>query len=1004
MASTSYGAAAQPAEGPTAPAETNDRTGSTEVLLNFQDASLQTVLEHLGLTIVSDVPLDKRMTVISRRPLTLDEAVGLINSVLAESGLAAVRVDKTLKVVGLEEAGQMSVPAAQEGVSTAETAGNATGEMKLLLNFQDASLQTVLSYLSETAGLTIVSDLSLNGRMTVISRQPITVDEAVSLINSVLVESDLTAVRAGRTLKIVTLQQAKQMNIPVTKGSDPEGLAEGDEIVTHVLPLRYVTAAAVRQNLMSLLPEYATMEANADGNALIITDSTSNIKRLMKIVQALDSHLASVAEIRVFRLINADATNAATLINSMFQQDAAAARNRQGGRGNTMEMMMQRGGPGGMAGAFGDMAAAAGGQGSGSGAGQVQVVAAADSRTNSVVVRGPSETLAIVAGVLDALDKRTTEIADVRIVQLRYADALNTADVINRLFGQQSTSSRNQQNTGPGGFAMRGGPGGMQMQDMQQGQSDSTLNVVAAADSQTNTVVVTGPAAILDIVEATIKRLDSQIPNVADVKVFHLQYADAQNTASLVNEIFGSGRTGTTGRTTGRTQQNQQIQFGRGGQQAAQTTGTTSDVTVAASADSRTNSVVVTGPPDLMDTIAQVIKDLDENPQQERQIFVYPLKNGTASNLMTILNNLFQEMQSLNQQTTGRTGQQFQGATGGGATGGGAQSSTASANDLSEETYFEADAETNSLLVLTSTKNYQRIKPILDDLDKPVGQVLIKVLFAEITHSNNVDLGTEFSAWNLRGAGDSNNVQALTAFGSPAGGLTATVFDKTLDVTVRALQQTGKLNILSRPYILTSNNQEATITVGNQVPFATGTTTVAGQTQVTTEYRDIGIILAVTPQINPEGLVIMTVRPEISSTTGDSVQVSSELSLPVFATRTSETKVAVHNGQTIVIGGLIQDEIRDTIKKVPVLGSVPVVGNLFKRTQKEKAKTELLIFLTPHVAADAYGLTPISDAERARSNLRRDPGIAEIFRNHMIGMGGQGNLDADVDVDEPNEP
>jgi general secretion pathway protein D len=355
-------------------------------------------------------------------------------------------------------------------------------------------------------------------------------------------------------------------------------------------------------------------------------------------------------------------------------------------------------------------------------------------------------------------------------------------------------------------------------------------------------------------------------------------------------------------------------------------------------------------------------------------------------------------MQALNQQSTGRTGQQFQGATG--RTTGGAQTSSSSSSDLSEETYFEADTETNSLLVLTSTKNYDKIKPILDELDKPVGQVLIKCLFAEITYSDNVDFGTEFSMLNLRS--DGSSTQTSTIFGEPLQGLFVNNISGDLDITLHGLQEAGKLHILSRPYILTSNNQSATITVGSQVPFATGETTSNVGTQTTTEYRDIGIILEVTPSINPDGLVNMTVRPEISSQSGESVQISEKLDLPVFTTRSSQTKVAVRDGQTIVIGGLIQDELRDTIKKVPLLGDVPLLGNLFKRTQKDKAKTELLIFLTPHVAANAGELVPISDAERARNNLRRDKTIADIFRRHMIGMGGKGNVDADIN--EPNEP
>jgi general secretion pathway protein D len=132
-----------------------------------------------------------------------------------------------------------------------------------------------------------------------------------------------------------------------------------DNVVTYVIPVRYVTASALRQNLQTLIPEYASLEANEDGNALIITDTTANIKRMMKIVAALDTHMATISEIRVFRLVNADATSAANMINTMFEQNQQGSS--RGGRGsqqrgpggmiNPMQMMMQRmggrGGPGG---------------------------------------------------------------------------------------------------------------------------------------------------------------------------------------------------------------------------------------------------------------------------------------------------------------------------------------------------------------------------------------------------------------------------------------------------------------------------------------------------------------------------------------------------------------------------------------------------------------------------------------------------------------------------------
>jgi len=627
------------------------------------------------------------------------------------------------------------------------------------------------------------------------------------------------------------------------------------------------------------------------------------------------------------------------------------------------------------------------------GSANVQVIAVADERTNSVVVRGPAELLDLVSEVLSSLDDTTVEVAGVKIFQLRYADAMNVADIVNNLFGDEQSQSDQR-----GGFAMFRSPfGGSDRRQSQDDESGSKLTVVAAADSQTNTVVVTGPNALLEVVAGVVEKLDTQIPNLADVKVFHLEYADAQDTSELINEVFGES--GSSSRSTrSSSQQNQMVRFMRGGssQQGAQGGGI-SDVEVIASADSQTNSVVVSGPAETLEAIADVVKELDVNPEQERRIFVYPLKNATATNLMEILNNLFLEMQALDEAGSSRTGQQFQGrqATPTAQAGG---DSSGSGDDLSEETYFEADADTNSLLIMTSTKNYEKIKPILDELDKPIGQVLIKVLFAEITHNNDIDLGTEFSAWNLRGTGDDRNLELGTTFGQPVSGFSATVFDQDVEVAIHALQETGKLNILSRPYILTSNNQTATITVGQEVPYATGESLTTGQSQTTTEYRDIGIILEVTPSINPDGLVNMTVRPEISSQTGENVQISENLALPVFSTRTSETKVAIRNGQTIVIGGLMQDQTTETISKIPLLGDVPIVGNLFKRTIIGKDKTELLIFLTPLVAQDAAELIPISNTERSRSNLLDDETVAEIFKKHMDAM------EADVESTDPNSP
>ena len=766
-------------------------------------------------------------------------------------------------------------------------------DVQLEMNFKDAPLQTVVEYLSEKAGLVILSDTGLDQRITVISRSPVDVDEAIGLIDSVLKDSGFSAVRQGRTLRIVTLEQARLYSMPVVKGTDPNAVEASDSMEYRILPVRYRSAEELAENLQPLMPDYAILQANKEGNVLLITDTRANIKRILEIVAAMDQPMSAVAKIQVFRLRNADAASTAELISNIFKETATSgSSSRSSGRGGG-DRGGRGGGPGGM---FEMMRARMGGDRSSSSGsasssrGSVPVSASADSRTNSVVVSASEDRMMVIQQMIEGLDTATTDIADVKVYHLEYADAENTAELINDVFGGGSSSrSSSQQSSrsfrGPGGF------------------------------------------------------------NPFD---------------------RGGDR-------------------GRGGD----TSSSSSNAEVIASADQRTNSIVVSGPPETLMVIEQIIKELDANPEQERQIFTYPLKNANAANVMEILNSLFEEIQNLNQQNTGRNTQSFQGGRGGGGgqSSGSTSSSSSSAGGLDEETYFEADEESNTLLIMTSAKNYKLVEPIIDKLDLPVGQVLIKVLFAEVTHSDSVDLGTEFSRFNILN-GNNTVVSATSSFGTPTSGMTFNSVAGDLDLAITALQETGRLNVLSRPYILTSNNQTATITVGEEVPIPTGTSLSDGGTsQTSVEYRDdIGIVLEVTLSINPDGLVNMTVSPRITTRTADKVQVSDNLFAETFATRSADTKVAVRNGHTIVIGGLIEDQLSRTVKKVPLLGDIPLVGMLFRRTIKEKSKTELLIFLTPLVASDANDLVPISDIERKRSNLNTDPSTAEIFKQHMDAM------------------
>ncbi|MBD3265151.1 hypothetical protein GF373_00645 [bacterium] len=286
------------------------------------------------------------------------------------------------------------------------------------------------------------------------------------------------------------------------------------------------------------------------------------------------------------------------------------------------------------------------------------------------------------------------------------------------------------------------------------------------------------------------------------------------------------------------------------------------------------------------------------------------------------------------------------------------------------EAIIEADRDTRSLIVITDDYTNEHIKQIIENLDRPIQQVLIKVVFIEVTYRDGVDVGVEGS-FDINDNDSQDNIFS-TAFGMAAmtqGGFYQ-VLEKDLQVTVNAISEVGKMEVLSKPSILTRNNQEAVIMVGQEVPYITDSqTTDQGNTINQIEYKDLGIILHVTPFITEKGLVEMMLSPEISNISEESIPISNTVDASVFNKTSADTVVVTPNGQTVVIGGMIQDDNQETVKKVPILGDIPILNLLFRRTTTEKQKKELLIFLTPYVVSGPEGLAELTKNEHGETEL-----------------------------------
>ncbi len=308
---------------------------------------------------------------------------------------------------------------------------------------------------------------------------------------------------------------------------------------------------------------------------------------------------------------------------------------------------------------------------------------------------------------------------------------------------------------------------------------------------------------------------------------------------------------------------------------------------------------------------------------------------------------------------------------------------------------FSYDPETRKIIAVTDEDTAEYISQVISNVDRPAPQVLIKVLFLEVTHTKSLDIGVEGAvqrdikdgamgtasqAFGISGLANAAAGITTNIFGQPISGFAPvppgaglyTILARDYQATLRAIAQAGKTEILSRPSILTRNNQPATISLGQQVPIITGTRfDTLGNQYNTVTYQPVGIQLTVTPFITSDGMVEMVVTPETSELADRSQWVTTSsgpggvITSPVINNRSADTVVVVPDGQTVIIGGLMSRQNQRAERKIPILGDIPLLGAAFRHRVDNNVKTELLIFLTPHIVMHPSELAGLTANERA---------------------------------------
>ncbi|MBX7134923.1 MAG: hypothetical protein K1X67_19830 [Fimbriimonadaceae bacterium] len=625
-------------------------------------------------------------------------------------------------------------------------------------------------------------------------------------------------------------------------------------------------------------------------------------------------------DLAVYQIKFANASQVARVINDVFAQannpfaGLMGGGNFQiGGRGGNN----QRGG-----GRFGGMAS-----------GQT-VRASSDDYSNTVIVNAPRNLQGQIEDLIGEIDKQTEDPLKSKVYKLEFADADDLQPVIQNVLQTNAPRGRGGASTNQPidrQFSFFPFGGGGQNRN-QQGQGS------AVAENRTNSLIVTTTEQNQGLVEQVIKELDTEVKVESTTFVFPLANARADNVSTLLRQAFGT-RQGTgsgLGGNAGNQNRNQNQNQNRNNQNRNN--------------QNRQNGGLQLNQPDLNEIILALSDPTASAGDLQTDVSV---DGGTIAQFFGQFQQNQNQNRRQNQPAVGRD----------------AQGRLVQVQDLTNQITVIPDQNTNSIIVVGSPENAEIVKQLLSQLDKIPEQVMIETIIVEASLDASTKLGVEWNFTQEKAFGSTgvtgNATQDLGLKGANnvlPQGFRYTIGGGNLSALVNALQTDTKFNVLSTPRIFTSNNVQAQINISQRVPFVVSQRTDAnGNITYNYDFEDVGIVLTVTPRITANGYVTMDV-----SQTANDLQGFTSFNAPIVNQRQADTSVAVRDGETIILGGIIRNTVSTTVKKIPLLGDIPLLGNLFKSTDKTNQKTELMVFLTPRVVRNPDEASKLTDEERAK--------------------------------------
>lgn len=826
------------------------------------------------------------------------------------------------------------------------------------VSFQGANIDMIVQWLSQSTGKSVVKHPQAQCQITITSSKKLPPRDAINLVYRALSLEGFTAVESSDSIFIVPEGKEPRMT-PQLLDAKRNDVPAGRQRLVKIFDLRHVQAGEMKEKIKNVLSEKGTLEINERANQLILTDYNDSVALASDLITLLDTDRPGDLAVRVLPLKHVSAPDLVKEITPLYQKMSGKSANEP-------------------------------------------IDVSANDRSNSLIILSSEANYKAIERIVNTLDTEDAQEKAMRLFPLKNADAEDVAKQLKELVADQDKSSRSRY---------------FYFEPQDNSKGGKKMSVVA--DRRRNTLIVQAPPSQLDSIANMIRALDEPVGGEALApRIYPLKYVGAVDIEDVLNELFLK-----------KTQQRSYYFFDDNPEPSADRDVGRLFGKVRITSEPYSNAIIITANSlESLRAVEDVLKQLDQPSPAGESTFRTTLKYAKATDVSNNLNILFAKSGSPGLRPVAQPGQPVQpqqqpdqGAFGQ------SQNSTPLEREIKEDLYFPwlngqpenqrngdgrstsrpvsdlvgrvrvvPDQRSNSLIISANVHFFPQVLKLIEDLDAPTPQVLIEARIVEVSsdlmdrygvrwspdgtktftsddYDNSIITTTKgsyqkgFGGVNTVNTGNSTANIAQQLADLKSGVLSSTV---SLDLLIQFLKKNTAASVLAEPQINIEDNQTGRLFVGSQVPFITQTLTPqTGGLSQSFQYKEVGIILEVIPHINVTGSVALKIRIESSSI----VPGQTLFGGAILDTRTFKTDMTASSGDTLVLGGIMQKQVSDTLRKTPVLGDIPGLGWAFKKKDKSVKDVELLVFLRPRVVRSSL------DAQEAMREIRSKSPLIQDF-------------------------